>query len=183
MSAAVTATAVLRDEHRVILKALDVLEAAADRLAVDMPVPASAWAALLDWCVAFADARHHAKEERLLFPALEAVGLPRAGGPIGVMLEEHEIGRGLVRDMREGPADVRAARARRYVDLLRAHIDKENDVLFELADALLDGARAEALVRDYAAADLAQGADSEPAAAEAALERLAARLEPPVVAR
>ncbi len=183
MSAAPSATAALRDEHQVILKALDVLAAAAERLARAEPVPEAAWSGLLEWLRSFADARHHAKEERWLFPALEAAGVPRAGGPIGVMLEEHDLGRALVRGMRKGPAAARAAGARTYVDLLRAHIHKENDVLFELADALLDARAVEALARDYAAADLEQGASSEPAAAEAALARLAAGLELPVLAR
>lgn len=182
MSAALTATGVLREEHRVILKALDVLEATAERLAAGAAVPNAAWSALLDWLVRFTDARHHAKEERRLFPALEAAGVPRAGGPIGVMLEEHDVGRALVRGMWEGPAEARAAGARAYVDLLRAHIHKENDVLFELADAVLDARTVEALARDYAAADLEQGASTEPAAAEAALARLAAALELAVLA-
>lgn len=183
MSAAVTPTGVLREEHRVILKALDVLEAAAERLVADVVVPEPAWLALLDWLGRFADARHHAKEERLLFPALEAAGVPRAGGPIGVMLEEHDLGRALVRDMRAGPAADRAARAWEYVRLLRAHIAKEDEVLFELADALLDAPAADALRRGYAAADLEQGAATEPAAAQAALERLAAALDATAVAR
>jgi hemerythrin-like domain-containing protein len=178
-----TATGVLREEHCVILKALDVLEATAERLVVDASVPEPAWSALLDWFGRFADARHHAKEERLLFPALEAAGVPRAGGPIGVMLEEHDLGRALVRGMWKGPAAARAAGARTYVDLLRAHIHKENDVLFELADVLLDARAVEALARDYAAADREQGPSTEPAAAEAALARLAVALELPVLAR
>lgn len=182
MIAPMTATATLRMEHALILRALDVLEAAADRLAAGARVPEVAWAGLLDWCVRFADGRHHAKEERVLFPALEAAGLPRAGGPIGVMLEEHEVGRALVRGMRDTAADVRAARARAYVDLLRAHIHKENDVLFEIADAVLDADTVEALAQDYAAADLAQGPETEPGAAEALLERLAAVLEVSVLA-
>ena len=181
MSAAVTATGALRDEHRVILKALDVLEAATDRLAAGSAIPEAAWSALLDWCVRFADARHHAKEERLLFPALEAGGLG-SGGPIAVMLEEHEMGRRLVRGMRGGGPQSRAADARAYIDLLRAHIEKENEVLFEIADAVLDVSTVGALARGYAAADLAQGGDTEPAAAEAALDRLAALLAEPVVA-
>lgn len=183
MIAPTTATAVLRMEHRVILKALDVLDAAAGRLAAAESVPEAAWSALLDWLRGVADARHHAKEERLLFPALEAAGVPRAGGPIAVMLEEHDLGRALVRDMREGPAAHRAARAWEYVRLLRAHIAKEDEVLFELADALLDAPAVDALRRGYAAADLEQDAATEPAAAQAALERLAAALDATAVAR
>ena len=183
MSAATTPTAVLRDEHRVILKALDILAAAAERLSAGAPVPEAPWAALLDWFVSLADARHHAKEERLLFPALEAAGVPRAGGPIAVMLEEHELGRRFVRDMRGGAPGSRAASARAYVELLRAHIHKENEVLFELADAILDTHAVEALARGYAAADREQGMNTEPPAAEAELDRLATVLEVPLLAR
>jgi len=183
VSAVTTATAALREEHRVILRALDVFEGSAERLAAGEPVPAAAWSALLDWLGRFADARHHAKEERWLFPALEAAGVPRAGGPTGVMLEEHDLARALVRGMREGPPADRAARAREYTRLLRAHIDKEDHVLFDLADGLLEAPAEAALLGGYAAADLEQGAVTEPAAALAALERLAATLDTPLLAR
>jgi hemerythrin-like domain-containing protein len=181
MIAPMSPTATLREEHVIILKALDVLETAVERRAAAEPA-ADPWAALIDWLRGFADARHHAKEERLLFPALEAAGVPRAGGPVEVMLEEHELGRALLRDMREAAPAGRAALAREYVRLLRAHIAKENEVLFELADAVLDAAAVDALVRAYATADLEQGAATEPEAAEAALERLATRLAGGVLA-
>jgi len=45
------------------------------------------------------DRFHHAKEEVFLFPSLESHGMPREGGPTGVMFVEHEIGRQLVREM------------------------------------------------------------------------------------
>jgi hemerythrin-like domain-containing protein len=182
MIAPMTATAALRLEHTVILKALDVLEAAAERRVAAESVPEATWSALLDWLRSFADARHHAKEERLLFPALEAAGVPRAGGPIEVMLEEHERGRALVREMRGVPAARRGVLARDFVRLLREHIAKEDQVLFELADAVLDLSAVEALVQAYAAADLEQGAATAPEAAEVALERLAATLRAGVLA-
>ena len=65
-------------------------------------------------------------------------GVPSEGGPIGVMLEEHTQGRVLVQAMAAaGPAE-RPAVARRYIRLLRDHIEKENGVLFPLADSILD---------------------------------------------
>lgn len=36
------------------------------------------------------DRCHNQKEELQLFPRLEAKGMPRHGGPLGVMLQEHE---------------------------------------------------------------------------------------------
>ncbi len=137
-----TPTDVLRDEHGLILRGLDVLETAAGRLEAGQEPPDGWWEDALDWLRSFADRTHHAKEEDLLFPAMIRAGLPSAGGPIDVMLEEHERGRALVRAMSVSTGAARAAAAREYVALLRAHIDKENEVLFPLADAVLaDGAR------------------------------------------
>lgn len=63
------------------------------------------------------------------------------------MLSEHEEGRALIREMGEAAEAFRAgtagagrrwaAAARRYADLLRDHIAKENNVLFVMAENLL----------------------------------------------
>jgi hemerythrin-like domain-containing protein len=174
MIAPIVATAALRAEHVLILRALDVLEAAAERDGEGQADPA--WVALTEWLRDFADARHHAKEERLLFPALEAAGVPRPGGPIEVLLEEHEQGRALVGALREAAPAQRPELAREYGRLLRAHIAKEDEILFDLADAMLDPPAVAAFVRASAAADLEQGPMAVLEVAEAALDRLAGRL-------
>jgi hemerythrin-like domain-containing protein len=98
---------------------------------------------LLEFFRVFVDKCHHGKEEKLLFPALEEVGVGKEGGPIGVMLDEHRQGRELVGVMtaamtqyRQGKAAA-AARfseaAKAYIDLLNRHIEKENNVLFSIA--------------------------------------------------
>ncbi len=98
---------------------------------------------LFDFFGTFVDRCHHGKEEALLFPALERVGISREGGPVGVMLHEHQQGRDLVGKMRAELSsylngDGKAARrfklhADDYVQLLDYHIEKENKVLFPLA--------------------------------------------------
>jgi hemerythrin-like domain-containing protein len=100
-------------------------------------------AQLLDFFTVFVDRCHHSKEEELLFPALEAVGVSRAGGPIGVLLDEHAQGRQYVAGMKRAFSDYLAGhreavqtirtQAEAYTGLLRRHIDKENQVLFPLA--------------------------------------------------
>ena len=177
MIAPMSATAALREEHVLILEALDVLEAAAAG-GGDDGGKAEPWRALLDWLHDFADARHHAKEELWLFPALEIAGVPHPGGPLSVMLEEHERGRALVRALRVAAPAERSGLARDYARLLRAHIAKENDILFDLADALLEPGAVETLVRAYAEADAAQGDALAPEAAAATLHRLAGVLAP-----
>ena len=171
-----TPTEVLREEHRVILRALGVLEAAAARLAGGWPLPEGWWPEIIAWLRTFADKNHHAKEESSLFPAMVKAGVPSDGGPIGVMLEEHQRGRALVRAMEAGEPAARAAKAREYVTLLREHIDKENGVLFPLADAVLDEAAQRALQREFDAVEAEQGRDASIPHAEAAVERLAAAL-------
>jgi hemerythrin-like domain-containing protein len=98
---------------------------------------------LFEFFATFVDRCHHGKEEELLFPALEQVGVSREGGPVGVMLNEHQQGRDLVAKMKTAfsqyqDGDGNAARqfknhADAYITLLDFHIDKENNVLFPLA--------------------------------------------------
>ena len=137
------ATQLLTEEHEIILRGLRVLEALASKAARGDPVPAQAVDALLECFTGFADAHHHGKEEAILFPALEEAGFPRDAGPVGVMLDEHVQGRALITALREaaqrsdGIPDARArfaAAARAYAQFLTAHIDKENHVLFPMAD-------------------------------------------------
>jgi hemerythrin-like domain-containing protein len=95
----------------------------------------------------FADGCHHSKEEQELFPTLVGHGIPEDGGPIGVMLAEHASGRRFLRGMAaaaeryaKGDAGAKTplvTNALGYIDLLRAHIDKENHILFAMADQVL----------------------------------------------
>lgn len=143
---------VLMDEHRVIEKVLDALELAADR-----EVPAGFFEKAVEFCSGFADACHHLKEEDRLFPLLEERGIPRKGGPVGVMCEEHVLGRGYIQQMRDALADGDFDRVRRasllYVGLLREHIQKEDNVLFAMARDVLGPQDIERLGAEFAAAD------------------------------
>ena len=165
-------TDVLREEHRVILSALELLERAAGRDVLDRW-----WTEALAWLRAFADRNHHAKEEAALFPAMVKAGAPAEHGPIPVMLEEHVEGRRLVEAMRTSAAAERARACRDYVALLRAHIDKENEIVFPLAEAVLDVHAQAALQREFETVEAEQGQAATIAAGRAAVDRLAAALE------
>ena len=136
-------TELLRSEHRVIEQMLSVLEKLRG-WPEDHPFPQADAEAAIGFFRRFADRCHHGKEEGLLFPAMERKGFPRETGPIGVMLQEHEVGRGHVRGMAEAlerlwSGDVEARpifcqHARAYIDLLREHIYKEDNILFMMAE-------------------------------------------------
>jgi len=146
-------------EHEVILRALALLEQLGQRLESRVTVDRSSLSWLIDFFRTFADRCHHVKEEAQLFPALERCGLPKESGPLSVMLEEHEAGRVLVRGMTEGDDQEIARAIRGYVALLRAHIDKENSVLFPLAEQLLSDEEQQALARAFDEVEEAQGPD------------------------
>ena len=94
-----TATTALRSEHDHILAMIACLVSACKAAENDDRLDSDTFRAGLDFIQNYADALHHAKEEGLLFPALEAAGMPRRGGPIAVMLDEHELGRTYVRQI------------------------------------------------------------------------------------
>lgn len=142
------ATQVLRDEHEGILAMLAVVEAAAYRLRDGKSIPPDLMTNAVDFFRNFADKCHHGKEEKKLFPTLVEHGVPNEGGPVGVMLEEHTLGRAFIRGMSEAAdqyakgdltaRDALVSNTLGYVKLLREHIDKENGVLFPMADDVLD---------------------------------------------
>jgi hemerythrin-like domain-containing protein len=159
-----TATNILRDEHKAILKMLDATEEVARQIKSGATVKPETLSGLLEFFRVFADRCHHGKEEDCLFPLLERKGLPRQGGPTGVMLQEHEQGRELIQKMREAADTFTAGRneaslqwadaALDYVALLRAHIAKENDILFVMADRLLSVSEQESLLDAFEKAEI-----------------------------
>lgn len=142
------ATEELKNEHEGITLMLRVMQAIGEKAGRGEALDSAHLDGIIAFLTVFVDKCHHGKEEEFLFPALEAAGVARQNGPIGVLLSEHESGRKLVarlkaawaryggRDHSAG-ADLRQTIAA-YVDLLQAHIAKENSVLFPMAEARLD---------------------------------------------
>jgi hemerythrin-like domain-containing protein len=140
-------TDILKNEHKAIILMLEVIESVSRELEAGEKVPAEHLDKIVDFIRGFADRCHHAKEEDLLYPAMEKTGMPRQGGPIGVMLIEHTEGREYVRKMKEAAEKYAAGdkkagprfaeNARGYAALLSQHINKEDNILYPIADARL----------------------------------------------
>jgi len=153
------ATSILRDEHDAILRMLDVSDEVSRQVERGVGVPPDVFAGLVEFFRLFADKCHHGKEEDLLFPALQGKGIPREGGPVGVMLIEHDQGRAYVKEMAVASEEIAGgntaaagrwvAAARGYSDLLRAHIQKENNVLFVMAESILSDDEQAELARGF----------------------------------
>jgi hemerythrin-like domain-containing protein len=78
---------------------------------------------------------------------MENVGFAKQSGPLGIMVYEHNMGRDIVKKLAEaielysaGNNDAKANiidNARKYTTLLDQHINKENIILFPMADSHL----------------------------------------------
>jgi len=89
----------LSREHQAILRGLDLLKAAAASWRKYQAGAAEDCRALVEFFKTFADHCHHGKEEQVLFPKLMQAGITIHGRTLGVMLQEHEQGRDLIRGM------------------------------------------------------------------------------------
>lgn len=139
-------TEILMEEHQIILTVLDAAAREVQRIGQKGEVRPKRLEQMVDFFRNFADRCHHAKEEKLLFVRMEERGMPRGFGPIGVMLYEHDLGRGHMRAVADaipraaaGDAGAQEEVQRHlsdYIALLRDHIHKEDNILYPMADQL-----------------------------------------------
>jgi hemerythrin-like domain-containing protein len=138
---------VLMDEHRVIEQAIDALGAYSDAVVAGADHPREDLAELVAFIRGFADRHHHGKEEDILFRVMAEEGMPTHAGPLAVMLFEHEQGRQLTAALGElAESDGAWTGMHRdeldqiaygYAQLLLAHIQKEDNILYPMADQRL----------------------------------------------
>ncbi len=147
----------LMNEHRVIERMLVVLSRACDRVEAGKEVERELFVGAGDFFKNFADKCHHGKEEKLLFERMQARGLSGEVGPIAVMLREHQDGRAHVRKISELSVakeskkrnDGLISAGRAYVELLSQHIQKEDNILYPLANQILTEEDQEELERGF----------------------------------
>jgi len=149
----------LKEDHKAIKLMLKIMSAISDKLDNGDAVDPDHLERIIDFIRTFADKCHHGKEEDLLFPAIEEAGIPREGGPTGMMLTEHDEGREYVKGMADAvekykTGDNDAAKefaraARNYINLLEQHIDKENNVLYFIADSHVSAEKQEELAEQF----------------------------------
>ena len=149
-------TDILKEEHQNVLQKLDALEEVISHLDKKEEISAK-----LKELASFFKTDfwiHFAKEEEALFPEIEKF-IPREGGPTGMMLIEHE-------DLRNTNAEFQPAvdvylrdsdnseakgmiqgYGTHFIGVLRDHIDKENNILFMMADMHLDQTQIDKVIK------------------------------------
>jgi len=151
-----TATQNLENDHDYILRLIDVMEKMMTKFNTDLTHIELVVSLIMN----YADGIHHFKEENLFFPLMIEKGF---SNPISAMLHDHEEGRNFVKGMNDGiekykqrnesalPEIYRNMQG--YIDLLRAHIGKENNVLFRMADRVLSANEQEHMLLKFAEAE------------------------------
>jgi len=138
------ATELLRADHQIVLEKLGILETSMARAGEGSLKSVKE---VVDFLSGELE-RHLIDEENALFPALEEF-LGREGGPIGVMLAEHEDIRKTLEMLRQTlnrenvePKEL-SLYGGRILEVLRSHIFKEENILFPIAEMHLEEARLE----------------------------------------
>jgi hemerythrin-like domain-containing protein len=176
-------------EHTAITSMLKVLLTVCQRMESKTDVPTPDLSLIVDFFSGFADGCHHKKEELYLFPGMESAGVSREGGPIGVMLYEHELGRKYIRGMKSaiaarisGDPNAEASfvsDARAYANLLNLHILKENGVLFPMAEARLSDETMESIARGFERVEREEVGDGKHEHYHAVMDELRGRYPSP----
>lgn len=153
------ATDILYEEHRIIMKVLECLQKIVEEAEESGKLSADSANLAIDFFRNFADGCHHAKEEDRLFVVMQENGIPREGGPIGVMLNEHDEGRSFVKGMADAletaaagsqqGIETFAQNAQNFIALLTEHINKEDQILFPMAGQVLNEEMAGRLFSDF----------------------------------
>lgn len=154
-----TATYNLENDHVYILRLIDVMERMTETKNLNPDIVDKVIFLIRN----FADGLHHSKEENLLFPKMVEKGYSFEMGPVAVMMHEHVNGRNFVKGMAEANLKLRSGDAESaeefvanmvgYIELLRAHINKENNVLFRMADNVFSTNEQQQLLEKFSILD------------------------------
>jgi len=152
-------TRILMEEHKTILRALNVLNAMAAQ-AESGEVPARGDVhTLLEFLRTFGDDLHQGKEEAVLFPIFTSACTKSEFESVSHLIFEHNQERSLIEGMEDALLTNSRADfiyfAKRLVETLENHIYKEDHILFELIDRTLSPREDERAVAGFQEMDRA----------------------------
>jgi len=161
----------LTHEHKYILKVVHGLSVVDDALARGQRPDLERVRKIVAFMRDFADKCHHAKEEAILFPAMEHKGVSPTGCPLEGLTREHVKGRELVGAL-AAAADAYAQGDREAVAAMRSaiggiqqlypnHIWKEDEMVFPMAERLFSPDELETLRQQFDQAEEALGQDHD----------------------
>lgn len=137
----------LKREHEAISEVLNIMSKIADDIREKKVFYTTDIDSIVDFLIAFWYNCHNQKEEQVFYPALIKAGIQTDDESIGDITHEHSMGRIYIREMFYSIENCKIGNSfsceklvdslNNYVNLLRFHIQKEEDVLFSKADDAL----------------------------------------------
>ncbi|HJT68626.1 MAG TPA: hemerythrin domain-containing protein [Terriglobales bacterium] len=153
------ATQVLEKEHRVIQKMAASLALIGEDLKAEKRVPTDTLREITQFMQVFVNQCHQQKEEVYLFAVLLKKGVPAGGCPLAVLHNEHAKEQALVKQFGDavemyveskGEAHTSLESSiRALIELLPAHIWKEDYLLLPMADKILSSEDQKSLRKQF----------------------------------
>lgn len=133
---------ILLNEHKNILEIIEFLEKECDKIESGKSIDKNFFKKIVEFIRNYADKFHHAKEENILFSEMNKNQKELHCNPMAQMVYEHDLGRNYVKEIEKGIKEYNKNKvvenARSYCKLLREHIHKEYNILYPMADEILD---------------------------------------------
>jgi hemerythrin-like domain-containing protein len=146
-------------EHNAIEEMLSVMNKIAGNIEKEKGFDTGDVERIIEFLRIYADKCHHGKEEIALFPALVMTGVKEDSNQVEAMLQEHNVGRGYINGLIAGVEDYKknystsyvlvSACLTNYANLLHSHIQKEEEVLFPIADKVLTEQKRDKILEQF----------------------------------
>jgi hemerythrin-like domain-containing protein len=159
MEATVRPTDTLAKEHALVILATKAAEQEVRYMRDTSEYRPEVIDELVDFFQYFTEGCHDPKEENLLFARMRARGLPGDTGILAEFYREHQEFHTRLRDIEHwlrtmkktgtGEVPELAVRLDGYLKLMRAHVAREEELLFPMADELLTAEDQEELARGF----------------------------------
>jgi hemerythrin-like domain-containing protein len=161
---------ILRNEHGLIRRFVDLLSVAVTRLEEDDPPPRAFFDNGIEFVRGFSDGFHHKKEELVMFVQLAQKKNGAIDGQIEALRYQHDQGRGFIKAIagaldgyaKEDPNDTAIVRenAAAFASLLNHHIHTEDHIFFPMSRESMTAQELEALGSKFEKVQEVHGADT-----------------------
>jgi hemerythrin-like domain-containing protein len=161
---------ILRNEHGLIRRFVDLLSVAVTRLEVDDPPPRAFFDNGIEFVRGFSDGFHHKKEELVMFVQLAQKKNGAIDGQIEALRYQHDQGRGFIAAIAGSldgysdgdPNDTSVVRenAAAFASLLKHHIHTEDHIFFPMSREAMTPEELEVLGKKFEKVQEVHGADT-----------------------
>tara|TARA_Y100000034_G_scaffold46233_1_gene56879 strand:- start:24347 stop:24862 length:516 start_codon:yes stop_codon:yes gene_type:complete len=155
-------TKILVDEHKNILKLTEFIEKECES---EKDIDKDFFIKAIYFIKNYADKFHHAKEEDILFVELCKDEVQMHCNPIDQMLSEHDLGRNFIKEteigIKENNNEKIIENAMNYVNLIKEHIYKEDNILYPMSDEVLDKKTQKDILDRFSKADKIKDKDKK----------------------